>query len=125
MEEALGALRGGREEKSGCARAESEGEMWSDSTEVRDGMFQVVVCYFFLFSFLSVNGRQQRFVNPVNTRVRGVWKLTVYIARVSAMSHNFRLLKKGRGFGGMQETRSVDRGTLQAVSLGGGRVSAG
>ena len=58
MAEALGALWGGREEKSGSARAESEGEMWSDSTEVRDGMFQVgVVCYFFLFSFLSVNGR--------------------------------------------------------------------
>ena len=52
MEEALGALRGGREEKSGSARAESEGEMWSDSTEVRDGMFQVgVVCYFSYSAF--------------------------------------------------------------------------
>lgn len=74
--------------------------MWSDSTEVRDGMFQVgIVCYFFLFSFSSVNDREQRYVSPVNTRVRGAWKLTVYIARVTAVSHDFSLLKKGRGLG--------------------------
>lgn len=35
----------------------------------------------------------------MNTRVRGVWKLTVYIVRVTAVSHDFSLLKKGRGLG--------------------------
>lgn len=53
MEEALGALRGGRDGKSGSARAQSKGEMWSDSTEVRDGMFQVGIMLFLLIQLFE------------------------------------------------------------------------
>ena len=101
MEEALGALRGGRDGNSGSSRAQSQGEMWSDSTEVRDGMFQVgIVCYFCLFSFSSVNGRQ--LAEVMSAQWISEWggvKLTVYIARVTAVNHDFSLLKKGRGLG--------------------------
>lgn len=53
-------------------------------------------------------------------------KLTVYIVRVTAVNHDSSLLQEGQRFGESAETtRSVDRGTLQAVSPGGGRVSVG
>lgn len=127
MEEALGALRGGRDRKSGSSRAQSQGEMWSDSTEVRDGMFQVgIVCYFCLFSFSSVNGGQLAEVMSAQwiSEWGGVEVDSIY-SKSDCSEPWFQSAQEGQRFGEMQETRSVDRGTLHAVSPGGGRVSAG